>query len=104
MTATSCGESGLQFASVHDSFWTHAANVDTMNSILREQFVRLHTQNLVQILRDEFIERYKGSYQILHIPLNHELTGKIKAIKKQWASSIKRAVTITDELYMEEKT
>lgn len=103
MTATSCGESDLQFASVHDSFWTHAANVDTMNSILREQFVRLHTQNLVQILRDEFIERYKGSYQILHIPLNHELTGKIKAIKKQWASSIKRAVTITDELYMERK-
>lgn len=103
MTATSCGESDLQFASVHDSFWTHAANVDTMNSILREQFVRLHTQNLVQILRDEFVERYKGSYQILHIPLNHELTLKIKAIKKQWATSIKRGVTINDELYMERK-
>ncbi|KAI5949646.1 RPO41 [Candida margitis] len=103
MTATRCGESSLQFASVHDSFWTHAANIDTMNSILRDQFVRLHTTNLVQILRDEFVERYKGSYQILHIPLTHELTSKIKSIKKQWATSIKRAVTITDELYMERK-
>ncbi|KAI5953595.1 RPO41 [Candida jiufengensis] len=103
MTATGCGKLGLQFASVHDSFWTHAANVDKMNSILREQFVRLHTTDLVQLLRDEFIERYKGSYQVLHIPLDHELVKKVKTIKKQWATSIKRGITITDELYMERK-
>ncbi|KAI5966494.1 RPO41 [Candida pseudojiufengensis] len=103
MTATGCGKLGLSFASVHDSFWTHAANVNKMNSILRDQFVRLHTTDLVQLLRDEFIERYKGSYQILHIPLDHELTSKVKAIKKQWATSIKRGITITDELYMERK-
>jgi DNA-dependent RNA polymerase len=28
MTATACREAGLSFAGVHDSFWTHACDVD----------------------------------------------------------------------------
>jgi DNA-directed RNA polymerase len=29
---------------VHDSYAVHASNVDLMNRVLREQFVRLHTE------------------------------------------------------------
>lgn len=42
MTATACRSAGLTFAGVHDSFWTHACDVDTMNRILREKFVDLY--------------------------------------------------------------
>lgn len=42
MTATACRSAGLTFAGVHDSFWTHACDVDTMNIILREKFVELY--------------------------------------------------------------
>ena len=35
---------GLDFAGVHDSFWTHAGTVEHMNSLLREKFVELHGQ------------------------------------------------------------
>jgi hypothetical protein len=44
MTATACREAGLCFAGVHDSFWTHAGDVETMNAILREQFIKLHSR------------------------------------------------------------
>ncbi|RIB09389.1 hypothetical protein C2G38_273120 [Gigaspora rosea] len=60
MTALSCKEKGLTFASVHDSYWSHACDVETMNSIIREQFFQLHSQSIMENLRNEFIERYKG--------------------------------------------
>jgi DNA-directed RNA polymerase len=54
MTALACQRAGLQFAAVHDSFWTHAATIDEMNRLLRESFVRLHTRDLLQELREQF--------------------------------------------------
>lgn len=103
MTATKCAEFDLNFASVHDSFWTHAADVPQMNRIIREQFVKLHTTNLIELLKEEFSERYKDNYQVLPIPNNHELARKVKAIKKEWAEALNRPVQIADELYMERK-
>jgi DNA-directed RNA polymerase, mitochondrial len=61
-SAIACNQAGLTFASVHDSFWTHACDVDIMNVVLREAFVRIHSTDLIRQLRDEFTERYKGHY------------------------------------------
>ena len=61
-SAIACNKAGLTFASVHDSFWTHPCDVDVMNVVLREAFVRMHQGDLIQKLRDEFLERYKGHY------------------------------------------
>jgi DNA-directed RNA polymerase len=36
-------QAGLDFASVHDCFWTHAGSATQMSAILREQFVQLYT-------------------------------------------------------------
>ena len=33
---------------VHDSYWTHAGNVDKMNLILREKFVELYDQPILE--------------------------------------------------------
>ena len=33
LTALYCQKHGLTFTSVHDSFWTHACDVDTMNKV-----------------------------------------------------------------------
>ena len=54
---TICG-AGLDFAGVHDSFWTHAGTVDTMNRVLRENFVQLHSQPLLERLLQEFQALY----------------------------------------------
>lgn len=35
-------------AGVHDSFWTHACDVDRMNQILRQKFVELYSMPILE--------------------------------------------------------
>ncbi|PWN18317.1 DNA/RNA polymerase [Microstroma glucosiphilum] len=60
LTALECRDAGLTFASVHDSYWTHACDVETMSELIRDTFVRLHLQPILPTLRQEFLERYQG--------------------------------------------
>ncbi len=60
LSALKSDEVGLTFAAVHDSFWTHAADVDTMNRILRDAFIRMHSEDIIGRLAAEFAARYKG--------------------------------------------
>ncbi|KAG5361768.1 DNA-directed RNA polymerase [Yarrowia sp. C11] len=61
LTALNLGEE-VSFASVHDSYWTHAADVPQMNKVLREQFVKLHSMDIVGNLEKELQERYGTFY------------------------------------------
>jgi len=54
LTALKCHEEGLVFTAVHDSFWTHPSDIPKMSRILREEFVKLHKQPLLQNLLDDF--------------------------------------------------
>ncbi|XP_078162542.1 DNA-directed RNA polymerase 3B, chloroplastic-like isoform X2 [Carex rostrata] len=77
MTATACRSAGLTFAGVHDSFWTHACDVDTMNRILREKFVELYEIPILENLLKEFEESYptlefpplpeRGDFDLRHV-------------------------------------
>ncbi|XP_013913368.1 PREDICTED: DNA-directed RNA polymerase, mitochondrial-like [Thamnophis sirtalis] len=58
LTALYCQKAGLTFVSVHDCFWTHAATVDLMNKICREQFVALHSQPILEDLSKFMLEKY----------------------------------------------
>ncbi|KAL0611685.1 DNA-directed RNA polymerase, mitochondrial [Plecturocebus cupreus] len=90
LTALHCYREGLTFVSVHDCFWTHAADVPIMNQVpphprvsapmggartlpdhpwelltppppaqvCREQFVRLHSQPILQDLSRFLISRF----------------------------------------------
>lgn len=57
-TAMKCSDNGLQFASVHDSFWTNAAHVDVLHRVLRDEFIELHSRDLLRELRESFLLRY----------------------------------------------
>lgn len=59
MSAVACHKKGMSFASVHDSYWTHACDVDGMNEVIRDQFIELHSQPIMENLIAEFKERYK---------------------------------------------
>jgi len=54
LTALACKRKGIMFSSVHDSYWSHACNVDQMNVELRDAFVELHRRPLLQRLYDQF--------------------------------------------------
>ena len=58
MTAISCAKADITFASVHDSYWTHAGTVTDMNRVLRDEFINLHSQPLLQNLLASFQEMY----------------------------------------------
>ncbi|KAJ3417132.1 DNA-directed RNA polymerase [Chytridiales sp. JEL 0842] len=60
LSAIACQRAGLDFAAVHDSYWTHACDVDAMSSILRDAFVKLHSRDIMLKLREELMDRYKG--------------------------------------------
>ncbi|XP_062078452.1 DNA-directed RNA polymerase 3B, chloroplastic [Humulus lupulus] len=64
MTALACRDAGLCFAGVHDSFWTHACDVDQMNQILRQQFVELYSMPVLENL----LENFQTSYPELEFP------------------------------------
>ncbi|KAI0640998.1 DNA/RNA polymerase [Trametes meyenii] len=58
LTALECRSQGLAFASVHDSYWTHASSIDQMNAIIRDTFIALHSSDVLDALAQEFRERY----------------------------------------------
>ncbi|KAK9700271.1 hypothetical protein RND81_08G228700 [Saponaria officinalis] len=64
MTALACKNAGLNFAGVHDSYWTHACDVDQLNWILREKFVELYEQPILENLLNSF----QQSFPTLNFP------------------------------------
>ncbi|XP_011021121.1 PREDICTED: DNA-directed RNA polymerase 2B, chloroplastic/mitochondrial-like isoform X3 [Populus euphratica] len=64
MTAVACKGAGLTFAGVHDSYWTHACDVDEMNRILREKFVELYETPILENL----LESFEKSFPTLSFP------------------------------------
>lgn len=67
LSALECHDLGLQFAAVHDSFWTHAADIDIMNRVLRDAFIRIHNEDVVARLASEFMARYEGALYLAKV-------------------------------------
>lgn len=57
----------LTFAAVHDSFWTHACDVDLLSKIIREEFVRLHNSEVLENLRDDLAYSNKNCMQLVWV-------------------------------------
>ena len=49
---------GITFAAVHDSFWTHAGDVPEMSKHIREKFIELHSEPLLEQLYEELKQKY----------------------------------------------
>ncbi|KAF4656701.1 hypothetical protein FOZ61_006736 [Perkinsus olseni] len=69
LTAEECAKHGLAFAAVHDSYWTHACDVDEMNVLIRDMFVRLHSEPILDNLyRDLSIMLGVNSFLLPELP------------------------------------
>jgi DNA-directed RNA polymerase len=55
LTSIQCKKAGITFASVHDSFWTHACDVDTMGNLIRQEFHRMYQEPILNRLRDSVV-------------------------------------------------
>ena len=97
LSALECHNRGLTFAAVHDSFWSHAADIDVMNSVLRDAFIKIHEDDVIGRLAAEFETRHKGSLYLAHINADSPVGKKIKLLRKNSNLSVK------DELLLEHK-
>ncbi|KAJ2685993.1 DNA-directed RNA polymerase [Coemansia sp. RSA 1285] len=88
MSAIECKIAGMTFASVHDSYWTHACDIDRMNVILRDQFVKLHELPIMENLKAEFESRFADykmpveSWEYVSISSSNA-DGKVAALSKK---------------------
>ena len=70
LSALKCNELNVTFASIHDSFWTHACDIGVMSLVLRDAFVAMHSEDIVGRLREEFELRHKGCMYLATIVAN----------------------------------
>ena len=85
LTALKCDEAGLTFAAIHDSFWTHAGDVHAMNGIIREAFIRMHSEDIISRLAAEFNARYNGYVRFAYVRSDTSIGQKILAWRKERA-------------------
>ncbi|KAK0715190.1 hypothetical protein B0H67DRAFT_580168 [Lasiosphaeris hirsuta] len=97
LSALECDERGLTFAAVHDSFWTHASDVDTMNGVIRDSFIRIHSDDVIGRLAAEFRARFKGSIYTGKIIRKSATAKAILEFRKT------QRLSWADELIMEKK-
>lgn len=90
LSAIMCHEQGLTFASVHDCFWTHASDVPTMNLVLRDAFVQMHSEDIIGRLAEEFKARYAGSLYLATVDAKSEVGKKIAEYRKLSKKSSKK--------------
>ncbi|QDS73111.1 hypothetical protein FKW77_000916 [Venturia effusa] len=81
LSALKCDELGLTFASVHDSFWTHAADIPVMNGVLRDCFVSMHEEDIIGRLAAEFKVRYKDSMRLTSVYTSSPVGVEIQALR-----------------------
>ena len=84
LTALKCHDVGITFASIHDCFWTHPGDVNTMNRIIRDAFIRMHSEDIVGRLAAEFKARYKG---YMHLASVYSTTPVARQIQ-QWRRNV----------------
>lgn len=82
LSANKCFEHNITFASIHDSFWTHACDINDLSRILRDAFVDMHSEDIVGRLRHEFVARYKGAMYLAAIDLRSPVGKKIAEYQK----------------------
>ncbi|XPS99513.1 DNA-directed RNA polymerase [Ascochyta lentis] len=77
LSALKCSEMGLDFAAVHDSFWTHACDIPNLNVILRDAFVRMHSEDITSRLAAEFSARYADNMYRASVHASSEVGKRI---------------------------
>lgn len=68
LTALACRDAGIKdMALVHDSFGTHANQIDLMGTLLREQFVEIYSQPQLELWR-ESVAGHSGVTDLPPVP------------------------------------
>lgn len=81
LTALRAQQEKISFAAVHDSFWTHAGDMDKLRLLLRQAFVQLHENSQLERLLGEWKERYTGYWQLAFLHQSSPLYNKVRWLR-----------------------
>lgn len=83
LTCIESNRRGLSFSSVHDSFWTHPCDVDNLSYIIRDQFVKLYSTDLIEFSREDMKLNTEGCFQLAYLKKseNPDLAEKILQLR-----------------------
>jgi DNA-directed RNA polymerase len=82
MTAMQCQQDDITFASVHDSYWSHASSIDKLSENIREMFIELHSRDIIGDLHSEVghAERRSRAYANIVVVVLREVQGPCVAL------------------------
>jgi len=58
----------VDFAMIHDSFGTHACNTWAFNAILRDEFIAMYSDNLLENFREELVAQLPEGTEVEPVP------------------------------------
>lgn len=96
MSANACNKAGLTFSAVHDSFWTHACDVDEMNEVLRDAFVQMHSDDIIGRLAAEFDVRFGKNIFLAKVNADSKI-GRALRDRRKGRTKNSRLVELIDE-------
>ncbi|ABN67255.2 mitohcondrial RNA polymerase, partial [Scheffersomyces stipitis CBS 6054] len=104
MTCVAAKKANIPFVSVHDSFWTYPNHVDELSVLLREEFVRLHSSNIAENLREDLLYTMSKSFQLVWVyrAENAQLVDEIKELRKTYDISSYGGGTKIDKILYHE--
>lgn len=81
MTSLASQREGIAFAAVHDSFWTHPGDVETLSRIIREEFVRLHKSPILENLRADLQHINRSCRQLVWAENDTEFAQALRRLR-----------------------
>lgn len=96
MTALAARQHGIGFAAVHDSFWTYPSEVGLLSKCIREEFIRLHSLDIVTNLRLDMMHSVRESYQLVWIRNDSEACKIIRDRRNRYLERSRGRLTQKD--------
>lgn len=96
MTALAARQHGIGFAAVHDSFWTYPSEVELLSKCIREEFIRLHSLDIVTNLRLDMAHTVRESYQLVWIKKTSAAYKTIRDRRNGFLKRSKAHLTLED--------
>lgn len=94
MTCLASNHAGISFVAVHDSFWTHPGDVEMLNKLIREEFVRLHKSEIILNLRQDLEHMNRHAYQVVWVENTTEFVERLRQLRQTYDCGTKNTPAV----------
>lgn len=94
MTCLASQQAGIAFVAVHDSFWTHPGDVETLSRLIRQEFVRLHKSEIITNLRLDLKHMNQNAYQVVWVESNSDFAERLRELRHTYNCGIKNTPAV----------